>query len=210
MNYNDLKQQFPNLHEIVAVSKTFDCASILSVFNQGFRHFGENKVQELLSKKDCHNEIIWHFIGHLQSNKVKDVVKVAQWIDSVDSIKLLDLINKECIKLNKNMNILIQVKLTDEETKSGVNPNDLDQLLQHAQLLSHIKCKGLMIIGPNTDNTSSIKQVFQSANALFKETQKKYPEITELSMGMSHDYKIAYDEGSTMFRIGSLLFGQRR
>lgn len=210
MNYNDLKQQFPNLHEIVAVSKTFDCASILSVFNQGFRHFGENKVQELLSKKDCHNEIIWHFIGHLQSNKVKDVVKVAQWIDSVDSIKLLDLINKECIKLNKNMNILIQVKLTDEETKSGVNPSDLDQLLQHAQLLSHIKCKGLMIIGPNTDNTSSIKQVFQSANALFKETQKKYPEITELSMGMSHDYKIAYDEGSTMFRIGSLLFGQRR
>lgn len=210
MNYNDLKQQFPNLHEIVAVSKTFDCASILNVFNQGFRHFGENKVQELLSKKDCHNEIIWHFIGHLQSNKVKDVVKVAQWIDSVDSIKLLDLINKECIKLNKNMNILIQVKLTDEETKSGVNPSDLDQLLQHAQLLSHIKCKGLMIIGPNTDNTSSIKQVFQSANALFKETQKKYPEITELSMGMSHDYKIAYDEGSTMFRIGSLLFGQRR
>lgn len=210
MNYNDLKQQFPNLHEIVAVSKTFDCASILSVFNQGFRHFGENKVQELLSKKDCHNDIIWHFIGHLQSNKVKDVVKVAQWIDSVDSIKLLDLINKECIKLNKNMNILIQVKLTDEETKSGVNPSDLDQLLQHAQLLSHIKCKGLMIIGPNTDNTSSIKQVFQSANALFKETQKKYPEITELSMGMSHDYKIAYDEGSTMFRIGSLLFGQRR
>lgn len=210
MNYNDLKQQFPNLHEIVAVSKTFDCASILSVFNQGFRHFGENKVQELLSKKDCHNEIIWHFIGHLQSNKVKDVVKVAQWIDSVDSIKLLDLINKECIKLNKNMNILIQVKLTDEETKSGVNPSDLDRLLQHAQLLSHIKCKGLMIIGPNTDNTSSIKQVFQSANALFKETQKKYPEITELSMGMSHDYKIAYDEGSTMFRIGSLLFGQRR
>ena len=210
MNYNDLKQQFPNLHEIVAVSKTFDCASILSVFNQGFRHFGENKVQELLSKKDCHNDIIWHFIGHLQSNKVKDVVKVAQWIDSVDSIKLLDLINKECIKLNKNMNILIQVKLTDEETKSGVNPCDLDQLLQHAQLLSHIKCKGLMIIGPNTDNTSSIKQVFQSANALFKETQKKYPEITELSMGMSHDYKIAYDEGSTMFRIGSLLFGQRR
>lgn len=210
MNYNDLKQQFPNLHEIVAVSKTFDCASILSVFNQGFRHFGENKVQELLSKKDCHNDIIWHFIGHLQSNKVKDVVKVAQWIDSVDSIKLLDLINKECFKLNKNMNILIQVKLTDEETKSGVNPNDLDQLLQHAQLLSHIKCKGLMIIGPNTDNTSSIKQVFQSANALFKETQKKYPEITELSMGMSHDYKIAYDEGSTMFRIGSLLFGQRR
>lgn len=210
MNYNDLKQQFPNLHEIVAVSKTFDCASILNVFNQGFRHFGENKVQELLSKKDCHNDIIWHFIGHLQSNKVKDVVKVAQWIDSVDSIKLLDLINKECIKLNKNMNILIQVKLTDEETKSGINPSDLDQLLQHAQLLSHIKCKGLMIIGPNTDNTSSIKQVFQSANALFKETQKKYPEITELSMGMSHDYKIAYDEGSTMFRIGSLLFGQRR
>lgn len=210
MNYNDLKQQFPNLHEVVAVSKTFDCASILTVFNEGFRHFGENKVQELLSKKDCHSEIIWHFIGHLQSNKVKDVVKVAQWIDSIDSIKLLDLVNKECIKQDKIMNVLIQVKLTDEESKSGINPKALDLLLQHAQNLSHIKCRGIMIIGPNTDNTKTIKEVFKSANTLFKHTQKKYPQITELSMGMSHDYKIAYEEGSTMFRIGSLLFGKRR
>lgn len=210
MKYNDLKQQFPNLHEIVAVSKTFDCTSILTVFNEGFRHFGENKVQELLSKKDCHRDIVWHFIGHLQTNKVKDVVKVAQWIDSIDSIKLLDLVNKECIKQNKSMNVLIQVKLTDEESKSGISPNNLDQLLHHAQVLSHVNCKGLMIIGPNTDNTNTIKEVFRSANALFQDTQKKYPQITELSMGMSHDYEIAYDEGSTMFRIGSLLFGQRR
>jgi len=210
MKYNELKQQYPHLHEIVAVSKTFDCDSILNVFNDGFRHFGENKVQELLAKKDCHTDIIWHFIGHLQSNKIKDVVKVAHWIDSVDSIKLLDLINKECIKISRNINVLIQVKLTNEDTKSGIHPEELDQFIQHAQLLTHINCIGLMIIGPNTDDSTVIKETFKNANTLFKITQKKYPEITELSMGMSHDYQIAYDEGSTMFRIGSLLFGQRR
>ena len=117
MKYNDFKEQFPNLHEIIAVSKTFDCESIQIVFNEGFRHFGENKVQELIQKKDCNQAIIWHLIGHLQTNKVKDVVKIVQWIDSVDSIKILNLINSECIKLNKTMNVLIQVKLTDEETK---------------------------------------------------------------------------------------------
>lgn len=210
MKYKDLKEQFPNIHEIVAVSKTFDCESIQQVFNDGFRHFGENKVQELISKKECNDQIIWHFIGHLQSNKVKDVVKIANWIDSVDSIKLLDLINKECSKIDKIMNVLIQVKLTNEDTKSGLNPDLLDELVTHSRTLTHIKCHGLMIIGPNTDNSEEIRTTFKQAKQLFENTQKKYPEITELSMGMSHDYSIAYLEGSTIFRIGSLLFGQRR
>jgi len=210
MKYIDLKEQFPNIHEIVAVSKTFNCESILHVFNDGFRHFGENKVQELISKKDCNDQIIWHFIGHLQSNKVKDVVKIASWIDSVDSIKLLDLINKECMKINKIMNVLIQVKLTNEDTKSGLDPILLNDVLAHTRTLSHVKCLGLMIIGPNTDNTDEIRSTFKLAKQLLLSTQKKYPEITELSMGMSHDYSIAYEEGSTIFRIGSLLFGQRR
>lgn len=210
MKYKDLKEQFPNIHEIVAVSKTFDCESIQQVFNDGFRHFGENKVQELISKKECNDQIIWHFIGHLQSNKVKDVVKIANWIDSVDSIKLLDLINKECSKIDKIMNVLIQVKLTNEDTKSGLNPDLLDELLTYSKTLTHIKCHGLMIIGPNTDNSEEIRTTFKQAKQLFENTQKKYPEITELSMGMSHDYSIAYLEGSTIFRIGSLLFGQRR
>ena len=210
MKYKDLKEQFPNIHEIVAVSKTFDCESIQQVFNDGFRHFGENKVQELISKKECNDQIIWHFIGHLQSNKVKDVVKIANWIDSVDSIKLLDLINKECSKIDKIMNVLIQVKLTNEDTKSGLNPDLLDEILTHSKTLTHIKCHGLMIIGPNTDNSEEIRTTFKQAKQLFENTQKKYPEITELSMGMSHDYSIAYLEGSTIFRIGSLLFGQRR
>ena len=209
MKYQELKEQFPNLHEIVAVSKTFDCEAIQHVFDLGFRHFGENKVQELVSKKDCNKDIVWHFIGHLQSNKVKDVVKIAHWIDSVDSIKLLDLINKECIKLNKEINVLIQVKLTDEESKSGLNPNDCYSVIRYAQSLSNVKCRGLMIIGPNTDDNEEIRLVFKQAYELFHSIQKKYPEISELSMGMSHDYKIAYEEGSTMFRIGSLLFGHR-
>jgi pyridoxal phosphate enzyme (YggS family) len=210
MKYQDLKEQFPHLHEIVAVSKTFDCNAVLSIFKDGFRHFGENKVQEIILKKDCHPDIIWHLIGHLQSNKIKDVVKIVQWIDSVDSIKLLDGINKECSKIGKIMNVLIQVKLTQEETKSGINPDELECLIKHAQSLPNIRCRGLMIIGPNTDNTDEIRTIFKQANTLLKEMNKKYPEIEELSMGMSHDYRIAYEEGSTMFRIGSILFGQRR
>lgn len=209
MKYTEFKEKYPKLHEIVAVSKTFDCEAIQKVFNQGFRHFGENKVQELILKQNCNKEIIWHFIGHLQSNKVKEVVKITQWIDSVDSIKLLNLIQKECMKLDKSMNILLQVKLTSEETKSGLDPNQLDQVINYAKELKNINLKGLMIIGPNTEDIGEIKQVFKQAHDLFIETHKKHPEISELSMGMSHDYKIAYEEGSTMFRIGSLLFGQR-
>lgn len=209
MKYTEFKEKYPKLHEIVAVSKTFDCEAIQKVFNQGFRHFGENKVQELILKQNCNKEIIWHFIGHLQSNKVKEVVKITQWIDSVDSIKLLNLIQKECMKLDKSMNILLQVKLTSEETKSGLDPNQLDQVINYAKELKNINLKGLMIIGPNTEDIGKIKQVFKQAHDLFIETHKKHPEISELSMGMSHDYKIAYEEGSTMFRIGSLLFGQR-
>jgi len=163
----------------------------------------------LISKKDCNKDIIWHFIGHLQSNKVKDVSKIATWIDSVDSIKLLTLIDKECSKLNKVMNILIQIKLTDEDSKSGINPNEINQFIEYSQTLSNIKCKGFMIIGPNTSDISVIRNIFHKAKELFDDAQKKYPEITELSMGMSSDYQLAYAEGSTMFRLGSVLFGRR-
>lgn len=210
MKYQELKDQFPNINQIVAVSKTFNCEAIQEVYNNGFIHFGENKVQELIAKQDCNKNIIWHFIGHLQSNKVKDVVKIASWIDSIDSIKLLDLINKECIKIDKIMNVLIQVKMTEELSKSGINPNQLESIIQYSRSLSHIKCQGLMIIGPNTVDMDMIRNVFKQSKNLLNETQKKYPEICELSMGMSSDYKIAYEEGSTMFRIGSALFGIRR
>lgn len=210
MKYQELKNLFPNINEIVAVSKTFDCAAIKDVYANGFRHFGENKVQELQSKQDCNKNIIWHFIGHLQSNKVKDVVKIASWIDSIDSIKLMDLINHECIKLNKTINILLQVKFTNEITKSGIKREDVDALIAYSLKLTNIKCYGFMIIGPNTDDIEKIRFVFKEAKCLFDETQKKYPEINVLSMGMSSDYKIAYEEGSTMFRIGSALFGKRR
>lgn len=210
MKYQELRNQFPNIKEIVAVSKTFDCAAIEEVYANGFRHFGENKVQELLSKKDCNKNIIWHFIGHLQSNKVKDVVKIAHWIDSVDSIKLMEIINKECIKQNKTMNILLQVKFTDEISKSGISKDEVESILIHSFKLENIICHGFMIIGPNTEDIEAIRYVFNQAKQMFDETQKKYPEIKILSMGMSSDYNIAYDEGSTMFRIGSALFGKRR
>jgi PLP dependent protein len=210
MKYQELKKQFPNINQIVAVSKTFDCDAIQEVYNNGFRHFGENKVQELIIKKDCNKEIVWHFIGHLQSNKVKDVVKIASWIDSIDSLKHLDLINLECAKINKIMNVLIQVKMTNELSKSGINPDQLESFVLYTKTLSNIKCHGIMIIGPNTDDLFEVRNVFKQSKIIFDEIQKKYPEICELSMGMSSDYTIAYEEGSTMFRIGSALFGNRR
>jgi PLP dependent protein len=210
MKYQELKKEFPNINQIVAVSKTFNCDAIQEVYNNGFSHFGENKVQELIAKKDCNKNIIWHFIGHLQSNKVKDVVKIASWIDSIDSLKLLDLINKECMKIDKIMNVLIQVKMTDELSKSGIDADLLESFILYTRDLSNIRCHGIMIIGPNTDNLVKVRDVFKQSKILLNEIQKKYPDICELSMGMSSDYKIAYEEGSTMFRIGSALFGNRR
>lgn len=209
MNHQDFRIQYPNIQEIVAVSKTFDLDAIELVYNQGFRHFGENKVQELKNKAPFKNDIIWHFIGHLQSNKVKDCVRLADAIDAVDSIVLIDRIEMECMKLQKDMPILIQVKLTNESTKAGVDVKELTSLIEHANTKQYVHCDGLMVIGPNTEVVNEIDEVFKQAHVVFQEMKQKYPQLRTLSMGMSHDYEIAYRNGSTQFRIGSMLFGQR-
>lgn len=209
MNLQAYQAEYPNIQEIIAVSKTFSIDAIEEVYNLGFRHFGENKVQELMTKAPYNADIIWHFIGHLQRNKVKDCVRFADSIDAVDSIELISAIEKECSKISKNMPILIQVKLTDETSKSGVSKDQLEHLIEHANQTNHVQCHGIMVIGPNTEDIQEIEITFNEAKQLFIELQKKYPQMRTLSMGMSHDHAIAYRYGSTQFRLGSILFGQR-
>ena len=209
MNHQEYRNKYPNLHEIVAVSKTFDLEAIERVYDQGFRHFGENKVQELKNKAPFKTDITWHFIGHLQRNKVKDCVRFADSIDAVDSIELIDVIEKECTKIRKAMPILIQVKLTDEITKAGATVDQVETLINHIKRCEFIRCEGLMVIGPNTEDIHEINQVFKQAHQVFIELNEKYPQLRTLSMGMSHDYEIAYRNGANQFRLGSILFGQR-
>ncbi len=191
---------------LVAVSKTKSNEEILKCYNLGVKDFGENYVQELVSKMDSlPNDIRWHMIGHLQTNKVKDIVKRNIYlIESVDSIKLANVINKEAIKNNKIVNILIEVNIAEESSKTGCSVEELDNLINEVKNMSNINLMGLMAIGTHSENDSEIRDSFKK----MKKLKDKY-KLEYLSMGMSHDYKIAIEEGSNIVRIGTLIFGKR-
>ena len=209
-SYQTLKDQFPSLHKIIAVSKTKPIEAINEAILNGYQDFGENKAQELTEKAPHIQNVTWHFIGHLQRNKVKDVVKYAKWIHSVDSLRLVKEIDKESIKQAKDINILVQVNLSHETQKSGCSLNELEAILAEVNACKNIHLKGLMVIGPSSVDLDETRKIFKEAKVLLDHYQKRYPECTELSMGMSQDYRIAVEEGSTMIRIGSLIFGQRQ
>lgn len=192
---------------LVAVSKTKSNEEILQVYNLGIRDFGENYVQELIIKMDTlPQDIKWHMIGHLQTNKVKELIKRNIYlIESVDSIKLAREINKEAIKNNKIINILIEVNIQNDCNKTGCSMNDLEELINEVNKLSNIKLLGLMSIAPNVDDISVIRESFKKMNQL----KNKY-KLKLLSMGMSNDYKIAIEEGSNIIRIGTKIFGKRK
>ena len=194
---------------VVAVSKNHTKDDICRLYDQGFRIFGENRVQELLTKIDLDLPIIWHMIGHLQSNKVKSVVTYCQLIHSVDSYSLLKDIDKEACKQAKIMNVLIQVNIAEEITKHGITKDQLPIIIQQAKSLDNICIMGIMVIGPHTDDIQQIKAVFDEGKVLFDnlhKLQQSNLKPTYLSMGMSNDYEIAIDCGSNMVRIGTLLF----
>ena len=202
----------PNEIKLIAVSKNFSTDSINQAFDAGLREFGENKAQELNSKFDVlGNKVIWHFIGHLQSNKVKFAVRSAEYIHSVDSLSLAKEINKKSEQINKVQKILLQVKTSEEETKSGVeSEEELFSLVDSCKELSNVELKGLMTIAPFTDNEEEIRKSFGYLCKLKDVLNKKgFKNIKELSMGMSSDFEIAIEEGATMLRIGSAIFGQR-
>jgi len=201
---------------LVAVSKTKPIADILEIYKKGQRIFGENKVQELVDKFPVlPKDIQWHFIGHLQRNKVKFIVPFVHLIHSVDSARLLAEINKQAKKVDRVVNCLLQFHIAEEETKFGLDLNEAKSLFESSEYMEmqNIKLCGVMGMGTFINDTSITHREFQSLKNIFDELKNKYfqndPDFKEISMGMSGDYKIAIEEGSTLVRIGSALFGSR-
>ncbi|WP_442795046.1 YggS family pyridoxal phosphate-dependent enzyme [Pelobium manganitolerans] len=202
--------------KLVAVSKTKSNEDILEAYQAGQRIFGENQVQEMLEKQEAlPKDIEWHLVGHLQSNKVKYIAPFVSLIHGVDSLKLLVEIDKQAKKHNRVIDCLLQIYIADEHTKFGLGFDEAIELLQSEeyQKLSNIRIVGLMGIATNTENPKQIKEEFYELHTLFKGIKASYfrnqDSFKEISMGMSADYKIAIEQGSTMVRIGSDIFGQR-
>lgn len=197
---------------LVAVSKTKSADAIHKLYDYGQRDFGENYVQELVAKQaELPGDIQWHFIGHLQRNKVKEIAPFIHLIQSVDSERLLKEINKEAIKNNREINILLQVHIADESTKFGFDKNAIMELLPHLDHYMNVKVIGLMGMATFTDDLGQVSEEFQLLNQLFEDCRKESmaDDWRILSMGMSADYENAIKNGSTMIRIGTLLFGSR-
>lgn len=196
---------------LVAVSKTKPAEDIRALYDLGQRDFGENYVQELVDKQpDLPAGIRWHFIGHLQSNKVKYIVPFVHLIHGVDSFKLLQEINKQSKKINRITPVLLQIHIAREETKFGLDEKELEEILNTpSDHLPNIKISGLMGMASFTDDMNKVRAEFKYLKLLFDKFNTPASALNTLSMGMSSDYKMAMEEGSNMVRIGSLLFGAR-
>ena len=207
-NIKHIKSQIPETITLLAVSKTKPNDMLLEAYNAGQRHFGENYVQELVDKEtQLPKDINWHFIGHLQSNKVKYLAPFVYLIHGVDSFNLLKEINKQAQKNNRIIDCLLQIYIANEETKFGLDFKEASDILNSTEfkVLKNINIKGFMAMASNTDNKGQIKNEF----ATLKNFSLQYPEFKILSFGMSSDYKLAIEEGSTMIRVGSSIFGER-
>lgn len=214
-NLNKIKSQLPSNVTLVAVSKTKPVEDLMEAYNAGQRIFGENKIQEMTEKwQQMPKDIEWHMIGHVQSNKVKYMVPYVKLIHGVDSLKLLKEINRQAVRWRKNINCLLQIHIAEEETKFGLNENELIELLNSDEFkeMTNIKVIGLMGMATFTDNQEQIKKEFQNLKNIFDKLQQLETlnlKLETLSMGMSGDYQLAIDCGSTMVRIGSSIFGTR-
>ena len=214
-NLHHIKSQLPNHVTLVAVSKTKPVADLMEAYNAGQRVFGENYVQELVEKHEVlPKDIQWHFIGHLQSRKVKLIAPFVSLIHGVDSLKLLEEINKQATKNNRVIDCLLQVYIADEETKFGLNEREINEIIASKEFkeLNNIKIVGLMGMATFTDNKDQIKKEFQNLKTIFNKVSQLKTEnclLKTISMGMSGDYQLAIECGSTMVRIGSSIFGGR-
>jgi len=195
---------------LVAVSKTKSVEEIQVLYDLGQKDFGENYVQELLQKQpQLPKDIRWHFIGHLQSNKIKQIASFVNLIQSVDTAELAQKINKQALVVNRVIDCLLQVHIAQEETKFGLNEKELEELMDsNRPELSNVRIRGLMAMASFSDDLNKVRVEFKYLKALFDQF-KTVPEFNILSMGMSADYAVALEEGSTMVRIGSLIFGPR-
>ena len=211
-NIFKFKKKISSKVKLIAVSKTKSIIDIKEAYNSNHRFFGENKVQEMTEKwKALPKDIEWHMIGHLQKNKVKYIAPYVSLIHSVDSIRLLNEINKQAKKNNRIINCLIQVNISEEQSKFGLQINNLpdffNQIIENSY--ESIEIIGLMGMASFTENEEKIFNEFTSLKEVFINLKGKFPRFSELSIGMSSDYKIALKQGSTMIRIGSKIFGYR-
>ena len=211
-----IRSSLPATTVLIAVSKTHPIERIMEAYEAGQRDFGENKVQELVEKYEAlPKDIRWHMIGHLQSNKVKYIAPFVHLIHGVDSFNLLKEINKQGQKNGRRISCLLQFHIAQEDTKFGLSLEEAKAFLAGPEfsLLDHVRICGVMGMATFTENTAQIRQEFQNLHAIYQQLQSSYfssnSEFKEISMGMSDDYPIAMEEGSTLIRVGSKIFGRR-
>ena len=214
-NIKALGSELPEGVKLIAVSKNHPSDAIMEAYAAGQRRFGENRVQEMTAKHEVlPKDIEWHLIGHLQTNKVKYIAPYVYMIHSIDSFKLLQEVNKQAEKAGRTIKCLLQIHIAKEETKFGFSPDECRHMLAEEpwQELRHVSICGLMGVATNTDDTSQVKSEFLSLQQLAAELKAgpmNNADFCELSMGMTHDYQLALDYGSTMVRIGTKIFGER-
>jgi pyridoxal phosphate enzyme (YggS family) len=212
INLLKILDDLPKEISLVAVSKTKTNEEIMEAYKAGQRNFGENKIQEMALKwSELPKDIEWHMIGHVQTNKVKYMGEFVSLIHGVDSLKLLKEINKQAIKHNRKINCLLQMHIAQEQTKFGLNETELFEIIGAEEFgnLKYVNVKGLMGMATFTDNQEQIRKEFSYLNSIYSKLKNRKPDVNVLSMGMSGDYKIAIQHGSTMVRIGSSIFGFR-
>ncbi|GHA37196.1 YggS family pyridoxal phosphate enzyme [Salinimicrobium marinum] len=211
-NIKKIKAEIPSEVSLVAISKTKPNEDLMEAYDAGQRIFGENKIQEMTQKwEDLPKDIEWHMVGHVQRNKVKYMAEFVELIHAVDSLKLLKEINKQAEKHNRLIKCLLQIKIAEEDSKYGLDVAAAKEILQSEELrkLPHVKITGLMGMATLTENEDKIKSEFSFLRTTFEAFKQEQEDFTTLSMGMSGDYKIALECGSTMIRVGSSIFGER-
>ncbi len=211
-NIKQYKDELPENVKLVAISKTKPNEDILKAYRAGQRIFGENKIQEMTDKQEeLPEDIEWHMVGHVQRNKVKYMAPFVSLIHAVDSLKLLKEINKRAKQNDRVIKCLLQIKIAEEDSKFGISDEEAREILASEAYakMENVKIIGLMGMATFTDDEDQVRSEFQYLKSVFEELKMDHPELEELSMGMSGDYKIAVDCGSTMVRIGSSIFGAR-
>lgn len=198
--------------KLMAVSKTKSTDYIVAAYEQGQRIFGENYAQELQEKVDKLTHLIdieWHYIGPIQSNKTVNIAQCADWVDSLDRLKIAKRLDKHCLDLNKKLNVLIQVNISESPSKSGISPQQIHDFAKQVDSFSQLNLRGLMAIPDQYDDNESLIKEFKTMEACFLELKEQYPSVDTLSIGMSDDMAQAIECGSTMVRLGTAIFGPR-
>jgi|TARA_B100000524_G_scaffold123107_1_gene60508 pyridoxal phosphate enzyme (YggS family) len=211
-NINKIRSDIPNYVELIAISKTKPNEDIMKAYMNGHRSFGENKIQEMSIKfEELPKDIIWHMVGHVQSNKIKYMAPYVNLIHGVDSFKSIKIINKEGQKNNRILNCLLQLKISEEDSKFGLEANSIKKIIfsDEYDQMKNVKIRGIMAMATNTKNKDIIRNEFIYAKHIFDEISAIDNNFEILSMGMSNDYHIAIECGSNMIRLGSLIFGER-